>query len=428
MTYPPGPQGLPLLGVMPGWLRSRLDFVLAVHDGYGDMASFSLAGRRIVQINHPDLIHEVLVKKGRCFRKADFDVSVFRLTLGDGLLSANGDYHRQQRQLVQPALHAKQIEAYARLIVEETRAMVGGWGRSVEIREAMTELALVIVARALFKTEVPAGAVARAAEVFSHAGNQMYRYLIAPPRWMAVGALRRSLNEVDALVYAMIEARRDDPGEDLMSFLMGTGMSDEEVRNEALTLLLAGHETTANALAWAWHLLGQHPAIRDALHAEVDAVLGGEPAHTAARGSLPLLDQVIKEVLRLYPPAWSLNGRVPLEPVAIGGHTLHPGDTVVIVPYVVHHDARFYPDAWAFRPGRWTPAFEKDLPRYAYFPFGGGDRYCVGASFAMMEMRLILATMLQHVRLEALPGEPPQPEPLITLRPSAPIRMKALTT
>jgi cytochrome P450 len=309
--------------------------------------------------------------------------------------------------------------------------MIDGWhdGQPRNIADDMMKLTLYVVAKTLFDADVrnDSGRVGEALDVLLHAVIDASKTLIRLPEWIPTPKRARakwSKETLHGVIGSIISERRqteEDKG-DLLSMLMlardedGTGMSDAQVLSEALTIFLAGHETTANTLTWTWYLLSQHPDIEAQLHEEVDRVLAGGAPTLEKLGELTFTEQIIKESMRLYPPVWSF-GRMAIEDVPVNDYVLPKNRTVVVAPWVVHRDARWYDEPAQFKPERWTPEFEKDLHKYAYLPFGGGPRICIGNNFDMMEAKIILASMAQNYRLHLKKGHRVEPEPLITLRP-----------
>lgn len=437
---PPGPKGQPFVGELFSFMRDKLTYVRNIARDYGDIASYKLGPIQIYQLNNPDYIQEVLVGQGGKFQKSKLDVQIFRQFLGNGLLSVNGDFHRQQRKLVQPAFHSKRIEAYGQVMVDYSERMLNAWtdGATLDIHDEMTKLTLFIVSKTLYDADVSASAdgIGEAIHTLNAIGGDQYNQGFVFPKWLPVPQNRRmerSVKSVDAIMMPIIENRRksgEDKG-DLLSMLLmaqdeetGTGMSNTQVRDEAVSLFIAGHETTSNALSWTWYLLAQHPEVEAKLHAELDSVLAGRLPTMSDLSRLTYTDQVIKEALRLYPPAWILNGREALEDTEIGGYTIPKGTVMFMSPFVMHRDSRYYDEPDAFKPERWADGLEKRLPRYAYFPFGGGPRVCVGNSFASMEARLILAAVAQRYHLSLVPDQNIQTDALITLRPKDGIQMR----
>ncbi|NDJ63250.1 MAG: cytochrome P450 [Chloroflexi bacterium] len=442
-SRPPGPKGNSAALIIqrlfdslrPNVETNRESFMLTMAEWpkiYGDQVYYHFFPMHMYMFSHPDDIHDILVKQADKFHKSTFYKQILSRFLGNGMLISDGEFWKRQRKLAQPAFHHKRIVSYADTMVRYTERMMAGWqhGQVIDAADAMMKLTLAIVGKTLFDADVDAEAktVGEAMEVIQHTSTHSANALIALPDWVPTAQnreRRRAVAALDAIVMRMIRERREsgeDKG-DLLSMLLlavdeqdGTGMTDQQARDEALTLFLAGHETTSNALAWTWYLLGEHPEAEARLHAELDRVLAGRAPTMADLKDLPYTEQVIKESMRLYPPAPGFSRQV-IEAVEIGGCTVPKGASVFIFSYAVHRDERWFPNPLAFQPERWTPEFEKGLPKYAYFPFGGGPRICIGNSFAMMETQLVLATMAQRFQLKLVPGQEIVPEALITLRP-----------
>jgi cytochrome P450 len=407
---------------------------------YGDLVRWRFGWMWFYQANHPNMIHDVLVKRAASFHKTPRIKQVLGAVLGEGLLTSDGEEWRSHRRLVQPAFHSSRIEAYGAVMTEYTESMMRDWvtGGEVDMRHEMMKLTLGIVAKTLFDADLDGDLserVGQAVTVTQEHGNEQFRRLMNLPRWVPTAGNRRSqaaVKDLDSILSEIIRARRtsgEDRG-DLLSMLLlardedsGAGLTDRQVRDEAMTLFLAGHETTAVALTWTWVLLDQDPGVRQRLENEVDEVLQGRPPDVKDLPNLPYVKQVIEEAMRLYPPAWTI-GRQAVEAVDIGPYHLDPGSIVLVSPYAVHRQPEYFPEAETFDPDRFSPERERDLPRYAYIPFGGGPRICIGNNFAMQEACLILAAMVQKVRLSLVPGTDLTPDPLITLRPKYPILMR----
>ena len=404
---------------------------------FGDVVYLPAANQRVTFLAHPDAVREVLVTQQHKFKKSRM-LERARILLGDGLLTSEGEFHLRQRRLVQPAFHRDRIAAYAEVMVERTVAACQRWRDDAEIdmSREMARLTLDIVSRTLFSTEVDAeaGEINRALTdslalfdiILLPFSNMLQRLPL--PSIRRFHAARRTL---DSIIYRMIAERRasgEDKG-DLLSMLLlaqdeeGTGrMSDQQVRDEALTLFLAGHETTANALTWAWHLLSRNPSAEAAMQAEIDA-LGHAPTFEDI-SVLPYTAAVFAEALRLFPPAWAI-GRRALEDVEIQGSRIPKDDIVLLCPYVTHRDSRWFPEPDAFRPERWfTP--DVNRPKFAYFPFGGGARVCIGERFAQAEGILLLAAIAQQWRFAAAADGPVGYHAQITLRPRHGLPMRAI--
>ena len=418
-------------------LRDPLVYFIGLARDHGDVAMARIGPRRVCLLSHPDHVREVLVTQQKNFIKS---LSLRRTSalLGQGLLTSDGEPWRTQRRLMQPAFHRERIAGYADTMVAFAARHAGEWrdGAHVDAHDEMMRLTLAIAGMTLFGAQVEAeakeigAALDTAMALFRRVTLPMYELLNHLPlpssRRLATAKAR-----LDATIYRMIAARRaqvqatGDHGDDLLGMLLaardeesadGAGMTDVQVRDEALTLFLAGHETTANALTWTWILLARHPEVEAALHAEVDAVLGDRAATAADLPRLPYARAVLAEAMRLYPPAWVL-GREALDDFEVGGYTVPKGAMVFMSQWIVHRDPRWWPDAEAFRPERWTPEMEAALPKLAYFPFGGGPRKCIGEAFAWMEGVLVLATLARRWRVRIPAAGEVRVYPLITLRP-----------
>lgn len=435
----PGPKGHFLIGNLPEMARNPAAWLLAVATEFGDIAHFRLLNTDIYLVANPDYIHEVLVAQRDRFHKADVDRDILSKFLGNGILLSEGHYHRRQRKLVQPAFHATRVQAYAGTMVDYTLRLLDSWsdGDEQPIDEAMRRLTMEIVAKTLFDADVSgqAGVVGEAMAVLQRVSNYDFRTQNAIPDWLPLPRnlrRRRASRVLDEVVNGIINQRRttsEDRG-DLLSMLLlsederGERMNDAEVRDEAVTLFAAGHETTSNALTWTWYALSQNPAVRDQLRAEVDRVLGERRVTLDDLPNLVYTTMVIKESLRLYPPVWVLNGRQALVDVSIDGYRIPAGSTVFVAPYALHRNPRYFDDPLTFDPQRFSPENEPDIPRYTYFPFGGGPRVCIGNSFALMEMQLILPTIIQRFILDLMPDQAVDIEPLVTMGPRYGMRMR----
>ena len=411
--------------------RDPLGFLEKTAARYGDFAQLRVGPYRLFFGNHPELVHEVLVTKHASFVKGRI-LDQARDVFGQGLLTSEGDLHRRQRRLIQPAFHRRRIEAYAGAMAADAAAAAARWrdGETVDAAREMTRLTLRIVARTLFSVDVEddeAREVGQALDALVAAFNTVVLPFQSVLRKLPIPSVRRAQRAratLDALVYRLIaERRRTGGGEDLLSLLLeardeegGGGMDDRQVRDEVLTLFLAGHETTANALSWTWYLLAGHPEAEARFHAEIDTVLGDRLPGADDVPRLTFTRQILAESMRLYPPAWAISRRV-VEPVVIGGYPVPAGSGFLVSQWTMHRDARFFPDPLRFHPERWTETFESQLPKLAYFPFGGGPRVCIGMGFAWMEGVLLLATLGRRWTMRLVPGAGIEPSPRITLRP-----------
>ncbi|MDP9362486.1 MAG: cytochrome P450, partial [Acidobacteriota bacterium] len=400
---------------------------------------FSVGRQQIFLFNHPDLIRELLVSQHRSFHKSRV-LQRSKIIFGEGLLTSEEEIHKRQRRLVQPAFHRERIARYAEVMIDRAARVRECWrdGEVLDIHHEMMGLTLSVVAKTLFDADVDEDAdeIGRAltslVDLFPTLMNPLANLLrkLPLPRTMR---FRRALERLDRTVYAIIDERRksrDDRG-DLLSMLLlaldeegdGGGMTDRQLRDEAMTLFLAGHETTANALAWTWYLLAKNPTVLDALHRELDAVLGDRPPVPADYIRLPYTEMVVAESMRMFPPAWAVS-RLAVEDVMIGEWLVPRGAVVVASQAVTHRDPRWWPDPDRFDPLRFTAEAKTARPKLAYFPFGAGPRICIGEGFAWMEAVLILATLAQRWRLELISRDV-QPQASITLRPKGGIRMRA---
>jgi cytochrome P450 len=434
---PPALPGLPLVGNLVDFWRGPLE-MLEGCARRGDVVRLKFPGPPTYYVNHPALIEQVLVGNHRVMLKDRFTQNLGGL-LGRGLLTSDGDFWRRQRRLAQPAFHRERIEAYGAEMVGAAERAIAGWtdGERRDAHADATRVTLEIVGRTLFGADLGSHAhdVADALDVvMARFGDWRYAVFPALSRLPLPANRRfeRVVARLDEIVYGVIGARRfghanakkSDGGEgtDLLSMLLaardedGSRMSDQQLRDEVLILFLAGHETTALALTWTWWLLSRHPAADEALAAELREVLGGRSPTVADVPRLRYTSWVVHEALRLYPPAWSM-GREAAEDLTLAGYRIPRGAQIWIGQWTIHRDARFFPRPEAFEPERWANDLVKRLHRFAYFPFGGGPRLCIGNAFAMMESTLLLATMAQRFRVRVPDGHRVGLAPAITLRP-----------
>ena len=429
----PGPKGLPFLGVSVRLLQDPLEVMRSAAREYGDIVRIPvLVGTRVL-LNRPDYIQQVLIFQQNKFHKSKLSKEATERLLGQGLLISEGDFWRRQRRLAQPAFHRHRINEYSSMMLECAQAQVRNWrdGETRNIAQEMTELTLEAAVRTLFGTTLPGEAqqVGRAMRfLMRYSLGRARRPINIPANWPTPRNRRanREYGFLDSLVYRIISERKSQPSSnhrnDLLSMLMGamdedgTQMTPKQLRDETMTLFLAGHETTALTLGWTWYLLSQNPAAEARLQEELRGVLGGKPPEVADLARLPYLHAVINEVLRLYPPAYLL-ARQAIAPFSIGGYDFPPGETVLISQWVMHRDPRYYDNPDAFRPERWLDGLADRLPPGAYFPFGDGPRRCIGQGFAMLESALVIATLAQRFRFRLAPGSNVATEPLVTLRP-----------
>jgi cytochrome P450 len=439
-VFPPGPRGLKFALALPSWARNWLGFLDGLAERYGDISYFRVFGLPVCFLNHPELIQSVLVADFHDFTKSK-DYFPMRRLLGNGLLTSKGEVWRQQRHLMQPAFHRERIAAYGESMASYCRRMLDDWhdGEFRDLHEDMMGLTLEIVARALFDADVTGTArdVGESVRVFLERFVEFAGLaLLIPQRIPTPGnrRLEQAGRRLDKIIFGVIDERRRSGrgGNDLLAMLLeaqdaqGVRMTNQQVRDEVMTLFLAGQETTANALAWTWYLLAKNPECDSAMSAELREMLGQHQPTLADLPRLPYTASVLKESLRLYPPAWGIAREATCE-FALGGFHFPKGMSFLVSQWVTHRDARYFPEPSRFLPGRWNEDFEKRLPKFAFFPFGGGPRVCIGAGFAMMEATLVLATVAQRFRLELIPDQEIVPFPSVTLRPRHGVKVKLIT-
>jgi cytochrome P450 len=440
-TRPPGPKRQLLGGNFLAFRRNALDFLQRAAHEYGDIVYFRMGPQEVFFLNHPDYVRDVLVThhqnfiKGRALQRA-------KRLLGLGLLTSEGEFHRRQRRLAQPAFHRQRVASYASVMTDYGARTRERWqdGETLDISHEMMRLTLAIVGKTLFDADVEeeaqeiGQALTDVMNLFDVLLLPFSEYLDKLPL-PQTRRFHKARERLDATIYRMIEERRrsrQDRG-DLLSMLLiaqdeegNTGrMTDEQVRDEALTIFLAGHETTSNALTWTWYLLSQHADVEAKLHEEIDAVLGSRLPTTDDVPRLRYTEMVLAESMRLYPPAWAL-GRLAINDYEVGGYRLPARSLILLSQYVAHRDPRYFPDPTRFDPERWTPEARESRPQYSYFPFGGGPRRCIGEGFAWMEGILLIATLAQHWRLRLVPDHPVKLNPVITLRPKHGMRMSVV--
>ncbi len=427
LKYPPGPSfGLRGLSVTQ---KDPLAYFSGIAREYGDIVSIRVLNFRIYLINHPDQIEDVLVNHPRKFIKGRV-LKANKRVFGSGLLTSEGDFWLRQRRLAQPAFHRARIATYASTMVEYAERLLHEWqnGEERDLHKEMMRLTLQIVGKTLFDADVERDAqeIGKSLELLLELGAD-FRRTVMIPHWIPTPAnfrLEMAIRKIEKVLYRIIAQRRAsgrDAG-DLLSMLLaaqdddGTRMTDKQLRDETITLFLAGHETTANALSWTWWLLAQNPAAETKLHAELKSVLGGRAPTLDDLPKLVYTNHIVTESMRLYPPAWG-TARTAIEEHELMGYTVPRGAGVSFAQWTVHRDPRWYDAPEEFRPERWEGDLLKRIPKYAYFPFGGGPRQCIGNSFALMETALILATIAQQYRFKLVEGHPVVPLASITLRP-----------
>jgi cytochrome P450 len=441
----PGPKGLPFFGsVFPAW-RDPLAFFKDSHARYGDVVRFKFGPYQYYLVNDPSVVKHVLVDNPKGYTKSRNYVGL-KIALGDGLLTSEGDHWRKQRKLAQPAFHRDKLAAFANQMSMATRDMLTRWNaegseKPFDLHVEMMRLTFRIVGLTLFSADVDGDArdVGQALDVAMHWANDYAESMLPIPPSIPTPAnvrFKKAKKTIDDVVFRLIAERREQAaktsefGNDLLGMLMaatdepdpsskgapGQGMSDQELRDEIITMILAGHETTANLLSWTFHLLAKHPEVERRVREEAKRVLGDrEPVLEDVKG-LEYTKLVIEEALRLYPPAWIFE-RQAIAPDTLGGYPIEPGAIIGVCPYVMHR----HPDHWenpeAFDPERFRPERAVGRARYAYIPFGGGPRTCIGNHFAMMETQILLAMIVREQSLALVPGHAVALDPVVTLRP-----------
>jgi cytochrome P450 len=431
----------PWLGVLPHFRKDPANYLLTIAREHGDLAYMRLGPQHAFVVSHPDWIRDILITHQSNFTKSRM-LERAKVLLGDGLLTSEGEFHTSQRRLVQPAFHRDRLLRYSADMVACAERAGERWssGAELDMHREMTRLTLAIVGRTLFSADVSSDAdeIGRAmTQIF-----ELFDTLLLPfSDWIQklpippVRRFEKARDKLDQIIYGLIAQRRasgQDTG-DLLSMMLlaqddeansgkARQMTDKQVRDEALTLLIAGHETTANALTWTWYLLSQNLEAEARMHKELERVLAGRIPTFDDVTRLPYTTGVFAESLRLYPPAWAI-GRRAREEYSIGDYTIPPKSILLMSPWVVHRDPRWWPEPECFRPERWSPDAAEKRPKFAYFPFGGGARVCIGERFAWAEGVLVLATLAQRWQMRLVPGHPVATQAVITLRPKHGMKM-----
>lgn len=429
-VLPPGPQPNPLFGNVLDFRHDQLGYLQHLQRIYGNMTTLYFGTMPVVLLFRPEHVRYVLVENPRNFTSREVAEQLREFT-GDGLLTIDGETHRQQRRLVQPAFHKKRVESYAHAMVQYTREMLDGWhaGKKLDMLRTMQELTLRIVAKCLFNMDLTSQVTdlgAAFTAIFENPARMLehllHLHLDLP--FFAYGKRMHGKRKVDAFIYDLIVQRRADSHDvgDVLSMLLatqedeGNTLTNTQVRDHIMTFVAAGHETTANALTWTFYLLSQHPAARKKLLAELQSVLAGCAPTVEDIPNLPYTEWVLNESMRLYPPAWT-QGRHAIEAFDLDGYHFPAGTFFMLSQWVIHRLPDLWGDPQTFRPERWDPINGQKVPQGAYFPFGGGPRICIGMPFAQLEAKLLLATILQHYTPQLIPGYRMELLPLITLRP-----------
>lgn len=440
---PPGPPtrwlGLPLIGEIQ---RDLLGFYRRLQRDYGDAVFLQLGPYRDFSFFHPDQIREVLIEKAKSFVRFERPLQVLRQWNGDGVLITEGETWLRHRRILQPAFHVRRFDAYAQAVVEATETQfttVSKPSATLDFEVAMTELTTSVICRTMFGSDFGEGLadLRRAVKVLSKVAVEEMFQPFTWPDWLPLRGKadkRWAMALIDRTVRGFIQQRRAAGGDagDLLSMLLlaadedgdGRRLTDEQARDQCVTILLAGHDTTAAGLTWLGWVLATHPDIAERLAAEVDRVLGGRPPTFADLPQLGAVERAVKESLRLYPPAIAVFARKAVQDVEIGGWTVPRNSVVRLMTYITHHDPRWFPDPERFDPDRFLPERFANVPACAYVPFGAGPRVCLGQSFAMMEMTLISTLLLQRFRLTPAPGQTtPALDPSMSLRPIGGMRL-----
>ncbi len=440
IPYPCGPKVSRLDGfLLATRRRDILKFLVKVAGEYGDIAHFQIGPRRIFLLNHPDYIKDALTSHYESFVKGR-QVRRTRHFLGDGLLTSEGEFHRHQRRLIQPAFHRQHFAAHESVIMDHGVRLRKRWqhGQQLDIMREMKGLMLAITSKMVFDTRTDAEAdeineaVALVISQFQLFGSPLGNLLAKLPMSRA-RRVRKAEDRLDGIVRRRIAERRqsgEDHG-DLLSMLISAldepnsekQMDELTVRDEAVTFFLAGYETMGTALAWTWFLLAQDQAVQAELHAELDTVLGTRLPALSDMAQLRFTKMVFAEAMRMYPPAWVL-ARYLIKDFKTGGYVMPAGSIVILSQYLMHHDARYFPDPSKFDPQRWTLELKATRPQYSYFPFGGGPRGCLGEGLAWIQGTLLIATIAQRWRMQAVPSRQVELHPLITLQPKRKIMLQ----
>ena len=430
---PPGPRENWLLGSANTIQRDPLGFTMSTFQLYGNVVAVRFLIWPTYMVFHPQDVKHVLQENHRNYSKDTYLIQFLKPFLGQGLFTNDGQSWLHQRRLMQPAFHRKQLATFGTLMTSATEAMLERWQHAVrsdqplDVAAEMMRLTLRVVGQALFSVDLSDEADA-VGQAFTALLTPLSDYLFNPVPPLGVPTprnrrIQRCIRDLDTVVHEIITARRSAGQNDLVTMLLaardaqtGEGMSDKQLRDEVMTLLIAGHETTSNLLTWTWYLLAQHPEVERQLHDELARVLGGRIPTVEDVPQLSYTRMVLEESLRLYPPAVGFNRKALVED-EVGGYRVPANTLIWLSPHVTHRHPEFWDDPEAFDPERFTPERVAARPHFAYFPFGGGPRQCIGNNFAMMEAQLVLATIAQRYQLRLVPGHLVEPQVLLTMRP-----------
>jgi cytochrome P450 len=448
IEYPPGPAYILPYRLLRKFLRDPLKVLIDISHTYGDIAHFKFGRQNVYLLNHPDYIEDVLVTNYKNFIKSR-GLQVSKRLLGNGLVTSEGEYHDKQRHLIQPTFYPKRIKSYADIMVNQAIDMCNSWhdGTILDIHKEMIKLTLAIICKTVLGYDIEPGhdevgdALKTCMQYFNRLLMPFGELVEKIPLLPINKGFQKAKGDLDSIVYRMIKEHRKKldkehekkEDDDLLLTLLqaqdeeaGIGrMTDQQLRDEVMTIFLAGHETTANALTWTFYLLSEHPTIETKLQQELDSIYGSSRT-TITIDDVPRLEytqKILTESMRLYPPAWAL-GRQAIDDYKVGGYTIPKGSIILMSQYVMHRNPRYFPEPDRFYPDRWTEEFKKQLPRFSYFPFGGGIRGCVGEPFAWLEAILLLATICRQWRMKHVPSHKVELKALITLRPKYGMHMK----
>ncbi|MCU0496325.1 MAG: cytochrome P450 [Anaerolineae bacterium] len=437
-TFAAAPKGHFLFGHAREMNRDTLGFLLNTLE-LGDLVQIKYGPFPLYIVNHPDLLHEVLVTHHEHYQKSDTTKRDLYPVVGEGLFTSEGELWKRQRKLAQPAFHTKRIAGYAEIMVNYTQRLIDEWQNDtvIDVEGSMAKLTMQIISKSVFDAEVTGtDALSHAVTYVLETTDRRFNRIVSLPSWIPTTENRSfdtHLKHLNQVIQHFIDERRrtgEDKGDLLSMFLMAqddqnSSMSDKQLRDEAMTVFGAGHETTAATLTWVWYLLSKHPEIAAKLHEELSTALGGKTPTFNDLPNLKYTEMVIKEAMRLYPPAWGASRNLMVD-TTLGGHALKRGNVLLLNFYGVHRHPKFWDQPDRFIPERFSPENEGKIHKYAYLPFGGGPRICIGNAFAMMEARLILATIAQRFTLHLAPEETVLPSRRFTLRPKDGLKMTAV--
>ncbi len=472
INFPPGPSSLLPTKILRQFIKDPLKTLTEIAKDYGEISYFKMGTQNVYLINNPDYIERILIYDHSNFKKGP-RLQTAKRVLGEGLVTSEGEYHLSQRKLIQPVFHPKMIASYDNIMSEYAYNMCNNWndGDILDIHDEMMKVTLRIICKSVMSYDIESEEADQISKALDISKNYMKRLqhpigqvLDHIPILPKVAESRTAIKTLDSIVYRIISDRRqlmfksksnsnsnnnqeitEEISKDLLSRLMINSspnnsplshqqtkdektniemMSDLQLRDQVITFLIAGHETTANALTWTFYLLTQNPDVEEKLYQEIKSVIGDKKVSTYEDISkLKYTEKVFRESMRVYPPVWTL-GRFVQEPYSIGEYTIPTGSTILMSQYVMHHNSKYYNDPHIFNPDRWTDEFKRHLPRFAYFPFGGGIRGCIGESFAWQEGILLLSTILKYWKIELVFNQKVKADPGITLNPKKGIKMK----